>query len=161
MTMVVSDTSPLNYLIQIGSVEILPRLFASIFVPPSVISELCHVGAPAPVKNWAAALPSWIQIRKPANAILFPTLGGGESEALSLAIETRANLLLLDDLAARDIAEARGIKTAGTLGLLAQAHLRGWLDFETALAKLRATNYRISEEVVERVRALMSMQGKA
>jgi predicted nucleic acid-binding protein len=160
MTMVVSDTSPLNYLIQIGGVEILPRLFSSILVPPAVVAELRHPDAPVVVKNWAAQLPAWAQVRAPQNAIRFPVLGGGESEALSLAIETRANLILLDDLAARDVAKARGIKTAGTLGLLAQAHLCGWLDFEPTLAKLRGTNYRISEGVVEHVRELVRQQKK-
>ena len=160
MTIVVSDTSPLNYLFQIGNIEILPRLFSSVIVPPTVVSELRHAGAPAAVRTWGGKLPSWVEIRAPQKTISFPALGGGEREALSLAIELRANLTLLDDLAARDIAETRGLKTAGTLGLLAQAHLRGWLEFETALSKLRATNYRISEEVVERVRAMVLKQTK-
>jgi pimeloyl-ACP methyl ester carboxylesterase len=47
MTVVVSDTSPLNYLVQIGAVEIIPRLFSSILVPPSVVFELGQPGAPA------------------------------------------------------------------------------------------------------------------
>lgn len=161
MTILVADTSPLNYLVQITSVEILPRLFTSVIVPPAVVSELRHAGAPSAVRMWAAKLPSWVQIRAPQETLSLPALGGGEREALSLAIEVRARLVLLDDLAARDIAEARGPKTAGTLGLLAQAHGRGWLEFEIALSKLRATNDRISEEVVERVRALSLNQGKA
>jgi len=160
MTIVVSDTSPLNYLIQIGSVEILSRLFSSVIVPPTVVSELRHAGAPEVVRNWAAKLPAWVQSRTPEKTLSFPGLGGGEIEALSLAIELRANLILLDDLAAREIAETHGCKTAGTLGLLAQAQLRGWLEFEAALSKLRATNYRISEEVVGRVRAMVLQQAK-
>ena len=79
MTMVVSDTSPLNYLIQIGSVEILPRLCSTILLPPAVVAELRHPGAPAAVRNWAAQLPAWAQVRAPQQTLAFPMLGGGES----------------------------------------------------------------------------------
>jgi predicted nucleic acid-binding protein len=106
-------------------------------------------------------MPAWVQTRTPKKMISFPGLGNGECEALSLATELRANLILLDDLAARDVAETLGCKTAGTLGLLAQAHLRGWLEFETALSKVRTTNYRVSEEIVERVRTMVQKQTKA
>lgn len=135
-----------------GNLEILPRLFSSVIIPPAVIAELRHADAPEAVKKWAEKPPSWIQIQAPENTNSFASLGVGESEAISLAMALRADVILLDDLAARDVAAAAGLKVAGTLGVLAQAHLRSWLDFETTLSKLRATNYRISDEAVERVR---------
>jgi predicted nucleic acid-binding protein len=155
MTIVVSDTSPLNYLVRIGHVEILPRLFHSIHTTPSVIAELRHRRSPEVVREWVKNLPSWLVVRSPRLTNSFPTLGAGESDALSLAVEMRADLIFLDDLAARVVAEARGIPAAGTLGLLAQAHVRGWIEFEDALSRLRATNYRISDDAVERVRTLV------
>ncbi|MBA4149302.1 MAG: DUF3368 domain-containing protein [Verrucomicrobia bacterium] len=158
---VVSDTGPLNYLAQIGALDILPQLFSSVIAPPFVVSELRHADAPRIVREWAEQLPSWISVRPPQNVTLFPRLGSGEREAIAVAIELQAKLVLLDDLAARDAAQSRGLATAGTLGLIAQAHTRGWLDFEESLRKLKATNYRISENIIRQVRAQLPVRKQA
>lgn len=57
---VVADASPLNYLIQIGSVWILPKIYDQIVVPHGVIEELEREDAPVEVRNWVTRLPSWI-----------------------------------------------------------------------------------------------------
>jgi predicted nucleic acid-binding protein len=133
-------------------VEVLRTLFGEVLIPDAVASELRHQKAPAIVRAWATQFPNWIRILKPRSRSLSEELQLGESEAISLALETNADLLLLDDLAARDGAEAQGIKTAGVLGVLATASSRGLLDFEETLIHLRATNYRISEKIIQRVR---------
>lgn len=53
--MVIADTSPVNYLVLIGSVDILPQLYGRVLVPPSVCSELQHPRAPETVRAWTAA----------------------------------------------------------------------------------------------------------
>jgi predicted nucleic acid-binding protein len=63
MTVVVADTSPLNYLILIGEASILPELYTEIFIPDVVAAELCDPEAPEPVRKWAAHPPSWLNIR--------------------------------------------------------------------------------------------------
>ena len=74
-------------------------------------------------------------------------LDAGERAALSLVEFLAADGILIDDLAGRNVAERRNIKVTGTLGVLAEAHLAGLLDFDAALNKLRATTFRLSPEV--------------
>src|SRR5688572_16520227 len=127
---VVADTTPLNYLIQIGVVEILPRRFGSIIVPDAALLEMRHVSAPAAVHQFAQQLPPWVLAQ---TATLIPEitgLGAGEREAIALGLELKADYLLMDDLAARDEASRRGLICVGTLGLLADAHRRDWLAFD-------------------------------
>ena len=63
MTVVVADSSPLNYLVLIGSIDVLHRLYASIFVPQQVVVELTDPAAPREVGNWARTLPDWVEVR--------------------------------------------------------------------------------------------------
>lgn len=57
---VVSNTSPLNYLVQIESAEIIQQLFGSILIPQAVKEELVHPVSPAIVRNWMAKPPVWL-----------------------------------------------------------------------------------------------------
>ena len=50
---VVADTSPINYLVLIGQIDLLTRLYTRILIPPAVLAELKHPLAPKPVRNWA------------------------------------------------------------------------------------------------------------
>jgi predicted nucleic acid-binding protein len=59
---VVSDTSPLHYLVECEAIEILPRLFGEVLIPPTVHRELQHERTPQRVRAWAQALPAWIKI---------------------------------------------------------------------------------------------------
>jgi predicted nucleic acid-binding protein len=151
VSVVVSDTTPLNYLILIGSIEVLPRLFTKVLIPPAVIRELSHPQTPAPVAAWARHLPEWAEIRAPQTD-LHIGLGAGESEAISLAVELGV-AVLMDEHAGRTVAEQRGVLVVGTLAILNIADAKGWIEFEDAVARLRATNFRFSERVLEGVRA--------
>jgi len=59
--LVIADTSPVNYLILIGHIELLPRLFERIVVPSSVQAELANLGGPLEVRNWIASPPTWLE----------------------------------------------------------------------------------------------------
>ena len=59
---VVADTSPVNYLVLIGQIEILPRLYARIAIPSAVLGELRHPVAPEPVRDWSAHPPGWLEV---------------------------------------------------------------------------------------------------
>ena len=63
MTVVVADTSPLNYLVLIGEVSLLPRLYRQVLIPDVVASELSDPETPPIVAEWASHLPPWIEIR--------------------------------------------------------------------------------------------------
>ncbi len=64
MTVVVSDTSPLNYLVMIGEITILHRLYDKVLIPFEVLAELEDSGAPPQVLQWVRARPDWLEVRK-------------------------------------------------------------------------------------------------
>ena len=63
---VVADTTPLNYLILINEVDVLPKLYGRVVIPPAVQEELTHSRAPANVTAWIAQPPSWLEVLSPA-----------------------------------------------------------------------------------------------
>jgi predicted nucleic acid-binding protein len=151
---VIADTSPLNYLIQLGLVENLPAIYDEIVIPQAVLQELSHFGSPFAVRDWANTVPDWVAVR--SVGALDPTLptrlGAGEREAISLAIELHAGMLLIDDLPGRYAAEERGLSITGTLTILLQISLLSGVDFETKLAELVQLGFRASESILERIR---------
>jgi len=95
---VVSDTSPLNYLVLIDAIDVLPQLFGEVHVPPTVMQELQHPRTPEPVKRWAQSPPDWLLIQSPsADTPLDPRLDPGEAEAIALALELHATAILVDE----------------------------------------------------------------
>jgi predicted nucleic acid-binding protein len=58
MAVVVSDTTPLHYLILVGRECILQKPYGKMFIPPAVLMELNHASAPVPISNWATHPPS-------------------------------------------------------------------------------------------------------
>jgi predicted nucleic acid-binding protein len=63
MRLVVADTGPLNYLVLIEAIELLPKLFEKVFVPAAIRAELVDQDAPAVVRTWAAQPPAWLEVR--------------------------------------------------------------------------------------------------
>jgi predicted nucleic acid-binding protein len=149
MTVVIADSSPLNYLTLIGSVDVLHRLYGTVVVPQQVIAELMDPAAPHEVRGWAQNLPDWIDVRV---AVVNDTgllhLDPGERAAITLAQSEPNALLLIDEVAGRMEASRRGIRTTGTLGVLRAAALREFVNLPTALARLLETNFRVSIELV-------------
>ncbi len=141
---VVSDTTPMNYLAIIGHLDILPSLFGTVVIPPSVASELLHVRAPEAVRRFMASPPSWLQVQLPDRLLIeLAPLGAGEREAISLSLELHAHLLLTDDQQARKAAESHGLVVTGTLGLLRLAGRRRLIDVPRALTKLQGSTLRL------------------
>jgi len=149
---VVADTSPINYLVLIGQIEILPRLYTEILIPHAVLEELKHPVAPEPVRDWAAYPPSWLQVLTPKRSLTIEQLDLGETAAIALAIEMHAEVLLIDDQAGRQEAARRGLKVAGTLSILDEADQAGFVNFDAALAILRQTSFRVSQAVVAEIK---------
>jgi predicted nucleic acid-binding protein len=141
---IVADTSPLNYLVLIGQVDLLAQLYGEVLIPDIVASELCDPDAPLVVASWSASLPSWINVRAtPISSEQVERLDAGERAAILLAeVQTSPVLLLIDDADGRAEAERRRIFTTGTLGVLRAASLRELVDLPEALSCLRATNFR-------------------
>lgn len=148
---VVADTSPLNYLVRLGKPEILNKLFGRVLIPSAVLQELQHPGAPPEVRAWAKSPPSWLEVISSVrlDESLPAILGVGERCAISLAVQLQADVLLVDEKAARSLAADRGIRVAGTLAILLQATLQDEFAFPEILGELRRLGFYVSTAVEE------------
>jgi predicted nucleic acid-binding protein len=146
---VIADTSPINYLIQIGHIDVLPALFVKVILPSVVRDEL--MVAPPMVRKWIESPPSWVEVRSSADSKRDPSLqklDAGEADAITLAIELRADLLLMDDREAVLAARGQGLTVVGTLGVLGVAGRHGLLDPADAFDRLKRTNFRYRQETM-------------
>jgi len=152
---VIADTSPLNYLIRIAHIDILPQLYDRIVIPPSVLVELRSPGAPEAVRHWIEKPAAWLDIQAPQQtpdlALLEAKLGPGEQEAILLAQEVKADELIIDEQRGRREAARRHIRVTGTIGVLRAAAKSGLLDLRDALERLRRTNFRIEKDFLDRL----------
>ena len=127
---VVSDATPLNYLVLINALELLPRLFSSVLIPLAVAAELSSESAPPAVMDLVQALPPWLQVVSPKHVDYSLGLDAGETEAIALAMELGIKPILMDERKGRRVATQHGLVTLGTLAVLAESAVRGWIDFE-------------------------------
>jgi predicted nucleic acid-binding protein len=146
---VVADTSPLNYLVLIDEVELLPALFEQVLLPLAVFQELCHPKTPLKVREWAASLPDWLEVRSagPVPNPALSELDPGEREAIQLALELGIVTVLMDEAEGRRLAEGLHLEVRGTLGVLERGAKLGKTDFLQALSKLERTSFRVSPAV--------------
>lgn len=141
---VVADTSPINYLVIIRAIDLLTGLYTRILIPPAVLAELKHPLAPRPVRDWARETPRWVEVVGPKDRPTLARLDLGETEAIALATEMHASVLLMDEWAGRQEAVRRGLRVAGTLSLLDEADRAGLVNFDHAVAQLLKTGFRVS-----------------
>jgi predicted nucleic acid-binding protein len=143
---IVSNSSPLIALEQIGQLRLIEYLFNSVFVPPGVVSEVSSI----------LSLPGWIVKQDLSQAvgpiILSASLGQGESETISLALEMKARLLILDDRPARRLARTLDFPIIGTLGILSAAKHANFLPVvRPSLNALMQHNFRIAPMLLKQV----------
>lgn len=161
MRLVVADTSPIFYLVSIGQIELLPRLFKIVFVSDAVHKELCHPTAPTVLKEWIGERPSWLNVM-PVDLIddvTLQPLGAGERAAITLALSMHADLILIDERKGTSIALTKGFEVTGTLGILRLAAHDGLIDLADVLGKLKRTNFRYRKEMIDDL--LNEFYGKA
>jgi predicted nucleic acid-binding protein len=151
--LVIADTSPINYLILIGHIDLLPALFEIVVLPAVVQSELASRKAPPSIRHWTANLPPWLEVRgAPLDQAEDASLTGideGERAAIQLATSLHADLLLMDDRKGVSAALGKGLRVTGTLGVLDLAARRGLVDFAQAINHLRQTTFRIPETLLD------------
>jgi predicted nucleic acid-binding protein len=83
---VVSNTSPINYLVLIGAIEILPAIHQRVVIPVAVSEELRNSAAPDPVRRWTEKPPEWLEVCQPKVSLDegLQQLGRGERDAIVL-----------------------------------------------------------------------------
>lgn len=147
---VVSDASPINVLIRIGQIDVLPALFQSVVIPTAVAEEMTRPATPQMVRDWMAHPPAWFSIRAPHTTVN-PTMlrHRGERDAISLAQEIHADALLLDEEKARAEALALGVAVIGTAGVLQRAADQGLIaDLKAVHDLLRQAKFHVSEKIL-------------
>jgi predicted nucleic acid-binding protein len=146
----VSNTSPLRYLIAIEHANLLHSLFDRVLVPPGVAAELADPAAPPAIRDWIASPPVWLEVRRLATAPgveVSASLDRGEAEAIQLASESAADVLIMDEWKGRNVARARGL--IGALGVLGAAYRRRFIDDPMELlANMRRHGFRARQPLV-------------
>jgi hypothetical protein len=155
MAAVVSDASPLVHLAAIRQFELLNKLYSLVFIPKAVWTEVAIAGhgRPGAAEVEQAIANGWIQIKNPGNANLargeLATLDQGEAEALALALDLKADIVLLDEVRGRSVARSLGLRAVGTLGVLIEAKRQGFItSFRDQLERLgRDSQLQLSDEI--------------
>lgn len=126
--LVISDTSPITNLLQIEQLDLLHSLYQTIIIPESVFEELTVISSQA--KRLQAT--EWIKIHPINDTQLYENLlkevDRGEAEAMVLALELQADLLIIDEQTGRSVAENLGINITGVLGILVKAKQEGLIQ---------------------------------
>jgi len=152
MRPVVADTGPLNYLILIEAVDLLPRIFSEVSIPSGVRDELSHPKAPIAVRSWIADPPAWLNIVSVGSLPLIgpSVLDQGENQAIALAFQQQADIVIDD----RDgVLQARkmNLEAIGTLAVLVRASQREWIQLPEMFRRLRATSFRSPVHLMARM----------
>jgi hypothetical protein len=149
---VVSNTTPIIALSVISRLSLLRELYAEVLIPPAVYGEIMAGGSrragAAELRHagWIRTLP----LQDPRHADLLVDLDRGEAEAIALAMELDADLLLIDERLARRYAVRAGLAITGSLGVLLKAKERGLVsELRPLIQELRHNKIRLSEDVVQ------------
>lgn len=151
--MIVVNTSPLVALERLGRLNLLSTLFQELTRPQSVFDELMTGRSRYGVSEqlfraeWIKTFPD------PPEASFRPELGKGETAAIALAVQQKADLILLDDLAARNVAKEMELEVSGTLGVLIAGYRQNLLnDIDQALEQPKASGFHMSDTLIQHVK---------
>lgn len=151
MRKIVSNTTPIISLLKVGKLDILKELYHKVYIPNEVYLEI-EAGKHKEYYIDLAAI-EWIQISKIQNAkslSFFLDLDKGEAEAIVLANEINADLLILDETLGRFHAKHIGLNVTGTIGILLKAKENGIIDkIKPILIELSQKGIWLSEKLIE------------
>lgn len=125
---VVSDSSPLIALASADCLDLLPKLYGRVLIPRAVYEEVVRDGR-ARVGAAELSAADWVEVvgveDDQSESAIGGRLGRGETQAIFLALTRHAELLIVDDYAARKRAEEFGIPVIGVAGVLLDAKQQG------------------------------------
>lgn len=149
---VISDTSPLHYLILIDQAELLHQIYRHVAIPQAVFEELQRTQTPESVRAWLSRRPDWLEVARhtgvPVTDAPLARLGHGEREVIALARARQADLVIMDDREGVDEALRAGLTVTGTLGVLDRAAEHGLVDLPGVLTRLQTTNFRAAPKLI-------------
>ncbi len=154
---VVSDTSPVTYLVQINCLHLLSLMYKKIIIPNQVFDELMNLHHREEDALQAALRQGWVEVHEVTDEILYLSLLGeidpGESAAITLAMEKHADLLLIDERKGSQKAALFNIPAKGILGVLAEAKKQQLIpSFNKKLTELTTvTSFRISKHLLSQL----------
>lgn len=155
MPKVVSNSSPLIHLSGTDRLDLLEQLFGDVLVPEAVYRECVTEGGERPGARDVAAA-DWIETRRIEKNDVVQSLSleldEGEAEAIALAVETSADIVLLDDYEARRAARRLGLTVTGCLGVLLRGKTVGSIDsLRNEMNRLRETGFWLDEDLYNRL----------
>ncbi len=152
---VVSNTSPILNLASIEKLSLLRDQFGEVVVPHAVLNEFrLNENLPGTGEISTALEEGWLSVQNLSTheqAVLFEReLDKGESEAIALALELKAEILLVDEREARRISKILDLKVIGVIGILIKAYMNGQLtSLDTVLYELKnVAGFYISEQLL-------------
>jgi predicted nucleic acid-binding protein len=156
---VVTDASPMLYLVLLGADHLLPGLYQNVICPETVLQECCHPQAPEKLRQWAAHPPDWLHVLADSADALpgLLQLDPGERAAIQTAHALGARIVLMDEKKGRLAAESLGLVAVGVIGIITTAARQGMIDFEPMVGRLiETTNFRVSDAVIDRASAALA-----
>lgn len=146
---IICDSSPLIALSIIDQLDLLDTLFGEVYVPASVFSEVAFVSKPEAhrIEMWAKGKVV-SATNEPLKQSFSMVLDEGESEAMTLYFEKKADYLLIDEKKGRKIATYNHIRIVGSLGILLLSKRKGLISSVTPFLDLLQQSYiRISDDL--------------
>ncbi|NET39006.1 MAG: DUF3368 domain-containing protein [Cyanothece sp. SIO1E1] len=155
---IISDTSVLTNLAAIDHLKLLPQLYNRVSIPEAVYRELTDIDPPVP-GTLEVQTASWLEVRQVVNREVVERLQNevkldpGESEAIALALELDADLLLIDERRGRAEADRLGVKITGLLGILVEAKRKNLINTVKPLINvlIATSRFRVSSALYTQI----------
>jgi predicted nucleic acid-binding protein len=155
---VISDTSVITNLVAIHHLHLLQPLYERILIPEAVYRELADIDPPVPGTLEVQTL-DWLEVISLRDRMIADQLqtqsqlDPGEAEAIALALEIKAELLLIDERRGRAIATRLGLRITGLLGILVEAKQRSLIPSVKPLmdALIATSEFRVSQLLYEQI----------
>ncbi len=151
--MIISNTSPIIFLLKIEKLDLLHQQFGTVVLPEAVVNEIKNKRENTPEVRCFDGCGSWFKIMTPKKMLPLD-LGAGETAAISLAVEEKTRLLIIDDYQGRRCAQRMEIPIIGTAGLLIhwlKEKKIGYSEFKNLLARLIQSGFRMKIELYEQI----------